>query len=110
MSRKYDMRICKCGRIHTANEDKLEKALEDMSERNERVMKNFFYRIGHKGIVGYKNDLETKVFTVWTDKPGIFIGKGGQNVRILKDILKEEFDYDYEIEVKVIEGKMLVIE
>ena len=108
MSRKYDMRICKCRRIHTADEDKLEKALEDMSERNERVMKNFFYRIGHKGIVGYKNDLETKVFTVWTDKPRIFIGKG--QVRILKDILKEEFDYDYEIEVKVIEGKMLVIE
>ena len=108
MSRKYDARICKCGRIHMVDEDKLEKALENMPERNERVMKNFFYRIGHKGIVGYKNDLETKVFTVYTDEPRIFIGKG--QVRILKDILKEEFDYDYEIEVKVIEGKMLVIE
>ena len=91
-------------------EEVIGKALEDMSERNERVMKNFFYRIGHKGIVGYKNDLEMKVFTVWTDKPGILIGKGGQNVGILKEILKEEFDYDYEIEFKVIEGKMLVIE
>ena len=110
MSRKYDVRICKCRRIHTVDEDKLEKALEDMSERNERVMKNFFYRIGHKGIVGYKNDLGMKVFTVWTDKPDILIGKGGQNVCILKDILKEEFDYDYEIEFKEIKGKMLVIE
>ena len=110
MSRKYDVRICKCRRIHTVDEDKLEKVLEDMSERNERAMKNFFYRIGHKGIVGYKNDLETKVFTVYTDEPGILIGKGGQNVLILKDILKEEFDYDYEIEFKVIEGKMLIIE
>ena len=91
-------------------EELIGKSLEEMSERNERVMKNFFYRIGHKGIVGYENDLGKKVFTVWTDKPEILIGKGGQNVCILKDILKEEFDYDYEIEVKVIEGKMLVIE
>lgn len=110
MSRKYDMRICKCGRIHMVDEDKLEKELENMPERNERAMKNFFYRIGHKGIVGYENDLGKKVFTVWTDKPGILIGKGGQNVCILKDILKEEFDYDYEIEFKEIKGKMLVIE
>ena len=29
MSKKYDMRICKCGRIHMIDEDKLEKALEN---------------------------------------------------------------------------------
>ena len=90
-------------------EEIIGKALEEMSERNERVMKNFFYRIGYKGIVGYENDLGRNVFTIWTDNPGILIGKGGQNVWILKDILKEEFDNDYEIEFKEIKGKMLVI-
>lgn len=85
------------------------EALEEMSERNERVIKNFFYKIRYKGIVGYENDLGKKVFTIWTDKPSILIGKGGQNVWILKDILKEEFDYDYEIKFKEIKGKMLVI-
>ena len=90
-------------------EELIAESLEEMSERNERVMKNFFYRIGYKGIVGYENDLGKKVFTVWTDKPGILIGKGGQNVEILKEILKEEFDYDYEIKFKEIECKMLVI-
>ena len=85
------------------------EALEEMSERNERVIKNFFYKIRYKGIVGYENDLGKKVFTIWTDKPGILIGKGGQNVWILKDILKEEFDYDYEIKFKESKGKMLVI-
>ena len=90
-------------------EELIAEALEEMSERNERVMKNFFYRIGHKGIVGYENDLGKKVFTVWTDKPGILIGKGGQNVEILKEILKEEFNYDYEIKFKEIKGKILVI-
>ena len=29
MSRKYDMRICKCGRIHMVDEDKLERALKN---------------------------------------------------------------------------------
>ena len=91
-------------------EEIIGKALEEMSERTERVMKNFFYRIGYKGIVGYENDLGRNVFTIWTDNPGILIGKGGQNVWILKDILKEEFDYDYEIEFKEIKGKMLIIE
>ena len=90
-------------------EEFIENALEEMSERNEKVMKNFFHRIGYKGIVGYENDLGKKVFTIWTDKSGILIGKGGQNVWILKDILKEEFDYDYEIKFKEIKGKMLVI-
>lgn len=90
-------------------EEIIGKALEEMSERNERVIKNFFYRIGYKGIVGYENDLGKNVFTIWTDNPGILIGKGGQNVWILKDILKEEFDYDYEIKFKEIKGKMLVI-
>ena len=85
------------------------KAIEETQERNERVMKHFFYKIGYKGIVGYDNDLGNKVFTVWSDKPGILIGKGGQNILILKDILKEEFGYDYEIKFKEIKGKMLVI-
>lgn len=29
MNRKYDMRICKCGRIHMVPTEKIEKALED---------------------------------------------------------------------------------
>lgn len=29
MGKKYDMRICKCGRIHMVNEQKLEKALKN---------------------------------------------------------------------------------
>lgn len=80
-----------------------------ITEVNERVMKNFFYTIGYKGIVGYDNNYLRKIFTVWTDKPGILIGKGGKNVDILKEILKEEFDCDYEIKFKEIKAKMLVI-
>ena len=90
-------------------EEFIGKALEEMSERNERVLKHFFFRIGYKGIVGYENDLGKKVFTIWTNELGILIGKDGQNVEILKEILKEEFDYDYEIKFKEIKGKMLVI-
>ena len=29
MSRKYDIRICKCGRIHAITDEKIEKTLED---------------------------------------------------------------------------------
>lgn len=85
------------------------QVLEEMSETNERVLKQFFFRIGYKGIVGYENSLSKKLFTVWTDKPGILIGKGGQNIAILKEILKKEFDIEYDIEFKEIKGKMLVI-
>ncbi len=84
------------------------KCLEEMAERNERVLRHFFFRINHKGIVGCQNDLG-RVFTVWTDEPGTIIGKGGQNINILKEILKEEFGYDYEIGIKEIKGEMLVI-
>lgn len=85
------------------------KVLEEMEEINTRVLKHFFFRIGYKGIVGYENNLGKKVFTIWTDKPGILIGKGGQNITILKEILKEEFEKDYDVEFKEIKGKMLVI-
>lgn len=83
------------------------QCLEEMAEKNERVLKHFFFRINYKGIVGYKNI--GRVFTVWTDRPSIIIGKGGQNINVLKEILKEEFGYDYEIDIKEIKGEMLVI-
>ena len=70
------------------------KVLEEMREQNERVMRHFFWRINYKGIVGYKNNLGQKIFTIWTDKPGILIGYRGKNVEILKEILKEEFGYE----------------
>ena len=85
------------------------EVLEEMDERNERVLKNFFFRIGNKGIVGYENKLGKKKFIVWTDKPGILIGKGGKNVDILKEELKKEFNRDYDVEFKEIKGKMIVI-
>lgn len=85
------------------------EVLEEMDERNERVLKHFFFRIGNKGIVGYENKLDKNKFTVWTDRPGILIGKGGKNVDILKEELKKEFNRDYDVEFKEIKGKMLVI-
>lgn len=90
-------------------EELREKVLEEMNEKNERVMKHFFWRIGYRGIVGYENSLGKHVFTVWTDRPGILIGKGGENINILKEVLKEEFNKDYDIEIKEIKGKMMVI-
>lgn len=90
-------------------EELREEVLEEMDERNERVLKHFFFRIGNKGIVGYENKLGKKKFIVWTDKPGILIGKGGKNVDILKEELKKEFDRDYDVEFKEIKGKMIVI-
>lgn len=89
-------------------EEFIGKALEEMLERNERVMKNFFQRIGHKGIVGYENDLGKKVFTVGTDKPGILIGKGGQNVWILKELLAKEIRSYFIVRVKELRGKFVV--
>ncbi len=85
------------------------QVLEEIAERNERVLRRFFWRINYKGIVGYENKLGAHVFVVYTDKPGILIGKGGENATILKEILKKEFDYDYTLEFKEIKGKMLVI-
>lgn len=85
------------------------EVLEEMGERNERVLKRFFFRTGNKGIVGYENKLGKKKFIVWTDKPGILIGKGGKNVDILKEELKKEFNRDYDVEFKEIKGKMIVI-
>ena len=85
------------------------KVLEEMTERNERVVRHFFWRINYKGIVGYENNLGKKEFILWTDKLWILIGKGGQNVEVLKEILKEEFGYDYEIKFKEIKGKMMVV-
>lgn len=85
------------------------EVLEEMDERNERVLKRFFFRTGNKGIVGYENKLGKKKFIIWTDKPGILIGKGGKNVDILKEELKKEFDREYVVEFKEIKGKMIVI-
>lgn len=85
------------------------KVLEEMREKDERLLKHFFGIINYKGIVVYKNDLSGKIFRIWTDQPCILIGKGGKNVEILKEILKEEFNHDYTIDFKEIKGRMLII-
>lgn len=85
------------------------QCLEEMEERNVRVLKRFFFCINYKGIVGYSNSLCDRIFTVYTDKPGILIGKGGSNVEILKQILNEEFNLDYTVKFEEIKGKMTVI-
>lgn len=85
------------------------KILEEIKEKNERVMKHFFHKIECKAIIGYENDTSKNIFTIWTDKPGIIIGECGKNVNILKDILKKEFEKDYDVKFKEIKGGMLVI-
>ena len=50
MNRKYDMRICKCGRIHMIPTEKIEKALED----NKNLLLIWLYKAGYTGPFMYE--------------------------------------------------------
>jgi ribosomal protein S3 len=59
--------------------------------------------------VGYDNDLSKHELTIYTTKCGIMIGKAGKCIGAVREVLKEEFNHDYEIKFVEIKGKIVNI-
>lgn len=79
-----------------------------MERIRENAFKKFFNKVGIKDIFAYDYSYDKNKFTIYTSKPGIWIGLHGKNVEILREILSKEIKEGCDVEFKEIRGKFIV--
>lgn len=78
------------------------ECLEFNHNRNCKLIEEWCKEASVTSPVGYHNELGKRIITIYTDKPGYLIGRGGCLVNKFKKRLCEEF-YANEYEVKFVE-------
>ena len=73
------------------------------------AFKKYLNEIGFKDNFAYNFDYRTRTFTIYTSKPGYWIGYKGKGAKRLKEILSEVYE-DCNIEFKEIRGSFVSVE
>ena len=81
-----------------------EDALRYTRERNEGLLKKWLNKIGYTKPVGYYYNYSKKEIELYTTRPGLLIGKHGVHIFEFKDMLKEEFGYEWTVKFVQIRG------
>lgn len=76
---------------------------------HENAIKKYVNTIGFKDTFAYNYSYSDNTFTIYTSRPGIWIGKGGEGVKLLKEILSKEVREDCDVKFKEIRGKFITI-
>ena len=72
------------------------EALRFAKERNTKLIEDWCKECHVTTPVGYDNNYDG-IMTIYTDRPGHLIGKGGEKVNKFKEALKQEFRKEYEV-------------
>lgn len=67
------------------------EAMKYMREKTESFLSKWCEEAGVKSPVGYERNYSSKSFTVYTDRPGCLIGKGGALAKKYETLMREEF-------------------
>ncbi len=65
-------------------------------EQNQKLIEEWCANAGVTEPVGFYNDSGKHKITIYTNKPGYLVGKGGCLINGFKQRLKEEFGCEYE--------------
>lgn len=79
------------------------EAIRFAKERNSKLIDTWCKECGVTTPIGYYND-HNGTMTIYTDKPGWLIGKGGEKVNKFKEALKQEFHREYEVKFVEVRG------
>lgn len=85
-----------------------EDCLEYVKNLHENALKKYLNEIEFNDIFAYEYSYSENKFTIYTRRPGVWIGKGGAGVKLLKEILAKEVQEDCNVEFKEIRGKFVV--
>ena len=84
------------------------EAHEYIMSRKEAILKEWLTTItggNYKITIGYNFDLSHKHLKIYSDHPGMLIGKAGSYIDILKKILTREFHGEWTVEmIEVYDG------
>lgn len=80
------------------------EAFKLAKETDLRVIETWLTEIGFKEPVGYYNNRGDAVMEIYTNRPGVLIGKAGSSVKRFEEILTTEFHRDYNVKFVEIRG------
>lgn len=80
---------------------------EYIKNLHENALKKYIYKAGFKDTFAYVYDYNANKFTIYTSRPGVWIGKGGEGVSLLKDILSKEVKENCDVDFKEIRGHFM---
>lgn len=81
--------------------------IENIKNARENALKKYLDKIGFKDIFAYKYVYEENKLIIYTSKPGIWIGKYGVGVELLKDILLNELKENCDVCFEEIHGNFV---
>jgi len=81
---------------------------EYIKNLHENALKKYLNEIGFKDIFAYDYSYDENKFTIYTCRPGIWIGKGGTGVERLKEILSKEVKENCSVAFKEMRGHFVV--
>ena len=84
------------------------ESLEYVKNLHESALKKYLNEIGFKDIFAYEYSYSENKFTIYTCRPGIWIGKGGAGVERLKEILSKEVKENCSVAFKEMRGHFVV--
>ena len=85
-----------------------EDATTYINNLHENALKHYVNEIGFKDTFAYKYDYNANKFVIYTCRPGIWIGKGGEGIKRLKEILAKEIKENCDVEFKEVRGRFVV--
>ena len=87
-----------------------EEGLIRMNNIHENALRHYLEEINFKDTFAYTYDYSENKFIIYTCRPGIWIGKGGEGVDLLKKILASEVAENCSVEFKEIRGRFVTCE
>lgn len=85
------------------------EAINTMDKLIENAFKQFMDKVGLKDIFAYKYNYDENKFTIYTSRPGFWIGYRGKNIEILKDILSKQIKEGCDVDFREIRGQFIAV-
>ena len=82
--------------------------LEHIKNMHENALKQYLNLAGFKDTFAYEYSFSENKFTIYTRRPGTWIGKGGAGAKLLKEILSKEVQENCDVAFKEIRGHFVV--
>ena len=73
----------------------------------EKPLRQYLTERNINDIFFYKYEHIDRELTIFTNRPGIWIGRSGEGVNRLKEILSEQFDHEVEVSFVEIKGRFM---
>lgn len=78
--------------------------MEYARKKEETLIKKWLDKIGYNETIGYYRDVRNHTMEIYTQHPGVLIGKYGKDVHEFQDMLDEEYRGHWKVKFIEVRG------